>query len=99
LKRLFVWVLVIFNVLMVTSRLIGGSPGQVGGADSFTEYAGFIITTMAFSMLGALIVTRANGNRVGWLMLILGFVLADPFAIFCSSQVRSHNLNNRSECI
>jgi hypothetical protein len=81
-KRYFVWMLVIFNSLIGFTRLIGSVTGLMGGSFSFTETVSFVIVIVAYSVLGAIIILRAEGNRVGWLMVLLGFVLADPFATY-----------------
>ena len=81
-KRYFVWMLVIFNSLIGFTRLIGNVIGSVGDDISFTEMVSFLIVIVAFSVLGGIIILRAEGNRVGWLMLLLGFVLADPFSTY-----------------
>ncbi|MFN2152207.1 MAG: hypothetical protein ACK2T5_11460 [Anaerolineales bacterium] len=81
-KRYFVWALVIFNSLIGFTRLIGSVIGLMGGSFSFTETVSFVIVIVAYSVLGAIIILRAEGNRVGWLMVLLGFVLADPFATY-----------------
>jgi hypothetical protein len=81
-KRFFVWMLVIFNSLIGFTRLIGSVTGLMGGNFSFTETVSFVIVIVAYSVLGAIIILRAEGNRVGWLMVLLGFVLADPFATY-----------------
>jgi len=81
-KRYFVWALALFNSLIGFSRFIRSVIGPVGDNFSFTEIVGIMIITVAFSVLGAIIILRAQGNRVGWLMVLLGFVLADPFATY-----------------
>ena len=81
-KRYFVWALAIFNSLVGFMRLIGMVMGSVGDNFSFTEIVGILIIIVAFSILGAIIILRSAGNRVGWLMVLLGFVLADPFATY-----------------
>jgi hypothetical protein len=81
-KRYFVWLLVIINSLVAFARLMGNVTGAVDDNSSFTEVVSFLIVVVAFSVLGAIIVLRAEGNRVGWLMILLGFVLADPFATY-----------------
>lgn len=81
-KRYFVWMLVIFNSLIGFTRLMGNVTGSVDDNFSFTEVVSFLIVIVAFSVLGAIIILRAEGNRVGWLMILLGFVLADPFATY-----------------
>jgi len=81
-KRYFVWMLVIFNSLIGFTRLIGQVTGSIDDNFSFTEIVSFEIVIVAFSVLGAIIILRNDGNRVGWLMILLGFVLADPFATY-----------------
>lgn len=81
-KRYFVWMLVMFNSLVGFTRLIASVTGSIDDNFSLTEIAGFVIVIVAFSVLGAVIVLRDDGNRVGWLMILLGFVLADPFATY-----------------
>jgi len=81
-KRYFVWALVIFNSLIGFTRLIGSATGSLGDNFSITEMISIVIVIVAFSVLGAIIILRAEGNRVGWLMILLGFVLADPFATY-----------------
>lgn len=81
-KQYIVWALVIFNSLIGLSRLIGSMMGPSGNSDFSTEAVGFTIIGVAFSVMGAVIVLRAEGNRVGWLMLLLGFVIEDPFATY-----------------
>ena len=79
-KPYFVWILAILNSLIVITRLIGNLSGLFGEIGPLTEVLGFVFITFAFSIMGALIVVRTGGNRVGWLMIFLGFVLANPFA-------------------
>jgi hypothetical protein len=81
-KRYFIWLLVIFNALIGFTRLMGNLMGLVDDNSSFTEVVSFLIVIIAFSVLGAIIILRADGNRVGWLMILLGFLLADPFATY-----------------
>ena len=81
-KRYFVWMMVMFNSLVGFTRLIASVTGSIDDNFSLTEIAGFVIVIVAFSVLGAVIVLRDDGNRVGWLMILLGFVLADPFATY-----------------
>ena len=81
-KRYFVWMLVIFNSLIGFTRLIGSMVGSVSNNFNFTELVSIVIVIVAFSVMGGTIILRADGNRVGWLMLLLGFVLADPFATY-----------------
>jgi hypothetical protein len=81
-KRYFVWMLVILNSLIGFTRLIGSVLGSVSNNFSFAEMVSFVIVIVAFSVFGGIIVLRAEGNRIGWLMILLGFVLADPFATY-----------------
>ena len=81
-KRYFVWALAIVNLLIGVARLIGMLKGAVNTDFSIAEGVGFLIIIATFSVLGAIIILQAAGNRVGWLMLLLGFVLADPFATY-----------------
>ena len=81
-KRYFVWTLVIFNSLIGFTHLIANVTGSIDDNFSFTEIASSVIVIVAFSVLGAIIILRDEGNRVGWLMILLGFVLADPFATY-----------------
>ena len=80
--RYFVWTLALFNGLIGLTRFFGTVAGAVANNFSVAEFAGVVILIVAFSVFGALIIVRADGNRVGWLMLLLGFVLADPFATY-----------------
>lgn len=86
-KRFFVWTLVIFNVLIGFTRLIGNVTGSIYDNSSFTEIASYVVVIVVFSVLGALIILRDDGNRVGWLMILLGFLLADPFATYLAFNV------------
>ena len=81
-KRYFIWMLVVFNSLIGFTRLIGEVTGSIDDNFSIAEIVSFVIVIVAFSVLGAIIILRAEGNRVGWLMILLGFVLADPFATY-----------------
>ena len=81
-KRYFVWTLVIFNSLIGFTHLIANLTDSIDDNFSFTEIVGFVIVIIVFSVLGAIIILRDEGNRVGWLMILLGFVLADPFATY-----------------
>ena len=81
-KRYFIWMLVIFNSLIGFTRLIESVIGSVSNNFSFPEMVSIVVVIVAFSVLGAIIILRAEGNRVGWLMILLGFVLADPFATY-----------------
>ena len=83
-RRYLVWMLVIFISLIGFTRLIGDLTGSIDDNFTFTEIVSFVIAIVAFSVLGAIIILRAEGNRVGWLMILLGFVLADPFATYLS---------------
>jgi hypothetical protein len=80
--RYFIWMLVIFNSLVGFTHLIANMTGSMDDNLFSTEMAGFVILIVVFSVLGALIILRDEGNRVGWLMILLGFVLADPFATY-----------------
>ena len=91
-KRYFVWMLVIFNSLIGFTRLIGNLIGSVSNNFSFAEMVSIVIVIVAFSVMGAIIILRADGNRVGWLMLLLGFVLADPFATYLAFNPVSLNM-------
>lgn len=81
-QRFFVWSLAVFNVLLILIRLWAGIAGINPVPMLVAEAAGFVLVTILFSVMGALIVVRTDGNRVGWLMLLLGFVLADPFRTY-----------------
>jgi hypothetical protein len=81
-KRYFVWTLVILNSLIGFTHLIANVTGSIDDNFSFTETVSSVIVIVAFSVLGAIIILRDEGNRVGWLMILLGFVLADPFATY-----------------
>ena len=81
-KRYFVWTLVILNSLIGFTHLIANVTGSIDDNFSFTETVSSVIVIVAFSILGAIIILRDEGNRVGWLMILLGFVLADPFATY-----------------
>ncbi len=81
-KRYFVWTLVILNSLIGFTHLIANVTGSIDENFSFTEIVSFVIVIVVFSVLGAIIILRDEGNRVGWLMILLGFLLADPFATY-----------------
>ena len=77
-----VWALDIFNSLIVVIRFIAGITGLIPNPMPVADAVGFVLTAIGFSLMGALIVERTSGNRVGWLMMLLGFVLADPFRTY-----------------
>ncbi|MFN2198921.1 MAG: hypothetical protein ACK2UW_22575 [Anaerolineales bacterium] len=81
-KRYFVWTLALLNVLLAGLRILAEMTGAVPNTSFDAELVGFLLTTIVLSMMGALIIVRTDGNRVGWLMLLLGFVLANPFQLF-----------------
>jgi len=83
-KRNLVWIFVILNVLIGIIRPIGIAAGLFSADYSLADAFSFLVIILLFSVLGAIIVLRAAGNRVGWLMILLGFVLADPFATYLS---------------
>lgn len=80
-KPVFVWAVVIFNTIAIMIRSAAGLMNDVLDLNP-AEVFGFILTTIVLSVMGALVVLRADGNRVGWLMLLLGVVLADPFRAY-----------------
>jgi len=82
LKRFLVWALAIFNSLIVVIRFIAGITGLIPNPLPVADALGFVLAAIGFSVMGALIVDRTSGNRVGWLMMLLGFVLADPFRTY-----------------
>ncbi len=81
-KHLLVWALAILNLLTAVVRFGGSIRAGTGDGDPFSLFVGFLVITFAFSIMGAIIVARTGGNLIGWLMLGLGFVLADPFATY-----------------
>ncbi len=67
--------------LWVVTRSLDAS-GVLEGAD-----AGAIVTMLAYSAVGSLIVSRRFGNRVGWIFLAMGLVvelglLAQEYAVY-----------------
>lgn len=81
-KTFAIWGLAFLNILLAAIRFTV-SLTETGSAPQINpEIAGYVITTMALSVLGAVVVIRTGGNRVGRLMLVLGFALADPFRTF-----------------
>ncbi len=81
-RPVFAWTLAIFNTILVMVRLADEWTGLVPSSTSSAVGLIYLITVLAFSNMGAFIVVRTEGNRVGWLMLMLGFVLADPFRTY-----------------
>lgn len=86
-KRYFAWTLFLINLIVVLLQVgsaLRGSPGAPSESLTLSpaDAASTGALTVSFSLLGALIVLRADGNRVGWLMLLLGFVLANPPATY-----------------
>lgn len=76
------WVFAIITSLLVVFRVAAGILGMIPNPIPIVEAAALTLTTIGFSMMGALIIVRTDGNRVGWLMMLLGFVLADPFRTY-----------------
>lgn len=70
------------NTLIVAARMLGGISGASGEAIPFSDLISAIVITAVYSIMGAIIVVRTGGNRVGWLMILLGFAIADPFAMY-----------------
>lgn len=81
-QRYIAWTLAVINSLLVLFRFIADILGLIPFSGLFAEVVGYTLTAILFSILGALIVVRTDGNRIGWLMLLLGFALADPFRTF-----------------
>jgi hypothetical protein len=46
----------------------------VNGEGTFANFPGFLLMVL-FTALGALITVRQSGNRIGWLLLVIGFGL------------------------
>ncbi|MGA9532287.1 MAG: hypothetical protein WBR18_06180 [Anaerolineales bacterium] len=78
--RVLAWGLVAFVVLGVGVNLIVQFRSLEGGLTaSFWADAGWAVAIpLVFSLLAALIIAKLPGNRVGWLMMVVGLATASP---------------------
>jgi hypothetical protein len=82
LKRIFPWLIVGFVVVIGAIQLIYTSL-DLSPEDNYlmgllAEVSAILLLPVTFASLGALIVTRRPGNRVGWLMIVTAIAWAAP---------------------
>jgi hypothetical protein len=87
-KRILPWLVAVAISLLrffqVTNILIAATEVDYSRLDMLSEIV-FLLVVISFSFMGALVVVRAGGNRVGVLMMLAAFVMADPFSLYLNT--------------
>jgi hypothetical protein len=82
-KRYYPWLIAGFISLFGTIQAIHNLPDNAALVHFIGEFF-IVLVIVLFSFMGALIVIRQGGNRVGWLMMMAAFAIAHPFVFLVS---------------
>ncbi len=82
-KRFYPWLLAGFISIQGIIQAVYDLPDNAGLVDFIIEFLVVLIFAL-FSFMGALIVLRQGGNRVGWLMMMAAFAFSEPSRLLAS---------------
>jgi MFS family permease len=80
-RGLFAGELVLFGIGVWLTILIGSHRGDVV-ADVVSDTGYLLAFVLLFPGLGVVLATRRPRNRLGWLMLVVGFFAVEPLSIY-----------------
>jgi hypothetical protein len=87
-KRILPWliaaVICLFAFFQVSSNLIAATEVDYSLLDLLFETV-LLLIVISFSFMGALVIVRAEGNRVGVLMMLAAIVIARPSTLYLST--------------
>jgi hypothetical protein len=86
-KRIFPWVVAgvisLLGFIQVTNAFRAATGAEIDLLDLLLETV-LLLIVILFSFMGALVIVRAEGNRVGILMMLAAFAIAKPSAQYLS---------------
>ncbi len=83
-KRFYTWLFAGFISLLGIVQAIYDIGDTAAALADYMAFFVFILVVASFSIMGALIVIRQDGNKVGWLMMVVAIAFADPFRFLLS---------------
>jgi hypothetical protein len=87
-KRILPWLFAGFISLLgfirVINNLIAATEVDYNRLDLLSDIV-LLLIIILFSFMGALVVVRAEGNRVGVLMMLSALAIADPFSLYLNT--------------
>ncbi len=84
-KRFYPWLIAGFISLLGILQAINDLGDAAISLINFIFFMVFILDAILLSFMGALIVIRQDGNKVGWLMMVVAIAFVDPFRLLSSS--------------